>query len=276
LSGKLKQDLKYQADDEFMMHEKAVVSICFSPDSEYLASGSTDGKIKVWQIRTGKCLRRYENAHTGAVNSLVFTKDSSQLLSSSQDQTIRIHGLKSGKTLKVFRGHKSFVNDAIFNQEGNRVISAGSDATVKIWDTKTTDCLNSFRPVQETTGVEIPVISVRLLPNNPEQLVVLNRSHLIYIMTIKGKIHKTLASSSTTDNGTAGSPFVCCLFSPKGDWLYAVSEDKTLHCFDMNNNGKLEHTMKVHEKDVTALSHHPHQNLLATISLEGTVKFWKP
>lgn len=34
-------------DERFMMHDKAVLSITFSRDGEYLASGSQDGKVKV-------------------------------------------------------------------------------------------------------------------------------------------------------------------------------------------------------------------------------------
>lgn len=33
--------------DAFMMHDEAVLCIAFSKDSEMLASGSQDGKIKV-------------------------------------------------------------------------------------------------------------------------------------------------------------------------------------------------------------------------------------
>lgn len=47
LTGRLKKDLQYQADEQFMMHESAVIALAVSRDSELLASGSNDGKIKV-------------------------------------------------------------------------------------------------------------------------------------------------------------------------------------------------------------------------------------
>ncbi|KAG2254126.1 hypothetical protein Bca52824_084262 [Brassica carinata] len=131
ISGKLKKDLQYQAEETFMMHDEAVLCIDFSKDSEMLASGSQDGKIKVWRIRTGLCFRRLERAHSEGVTSLTFSRDGTQLLSTSFDHTARIHGLKSGKLLKEFRGHTSYVNNAIFTSDGTRVITASSDCTVK-------------------------------------------------------------------------------------------------------------------------------------------------
>ena len=46
LTGRLKKDLQFQADEQFMMHDTAVLALAFSRDSELLASGSQDGKIK--------------------------------------------------------------------------------------------------------------------------------------------------------------------------------------------------------------------------------------
>ncbi|KAG5049402.1 hypothetical protein JHK85_010505 [Glycine max] len=96
ISGKLKKDLQYQADEVFMMHDDVVLCVDFSTDSEMLSSGSQDGKIKVWRIRTGQCLQRLERVHSQGVTSVSFSRDGSQLLITSFDSTARIHGLKSG------------------------------------------------------------------------------------------------------------------------------------------------------------------------------------
>jgi len=272
-SGKLKKDMKYQSEDEFMMHEESVLCLCFSSDSDNLATGSQDGKIKVWQIATGKCVRKFESAHSKGVACITFAKDGSQLLTGSFDNTARIHGLKSGKTIKIFRGHGSFVNECIFNQDGNKIITASSDGTIKIWDSKTTDCLLTFgpasalgNPLKETT-----IHSVALNPKNPEQIIVCNRSPALFIMNLKGQVVKTLIQPDST----VQSDFLCFLITPRGDWLYGITEDNVLHCFNMSTF-KQDHSMKVHEKEVLGMCHHPHMNLLATFGQEGLLKLWKP
>ncbi len=88
-TGKIRKDLKYQAQENFMMMEDAVLCMNFSRDSEMLASGAQDGKVKIWKIQSGQCLRRYEKAHNKGVTSILFSKDSSQILTTSFDQVIR-------------------------------------------------------------------------------------------------------------------------------------------------------------------------------------------
>lgn len=270
ISGKLKKDLQYQAEETFMMHDEPVLCVDFSRDSEMIASGSTDGKIKVWRIRTAQCLRRLEHAHSQGVTSVSFSRDGSQLLSTSFDSTARIHGLKSGKMLKEFRGHTSYVNDATFTNDGTRVITASSDCTVKVWDLKTTDCLQTFKPPPPLRGGDASVNSVFIFPKNTEHIVVCNKTSSIYIMTLQGQVVKSFSSGKRE-----GGDFVAACISPKGEWIYCVGEDRNMYCFSYQS-GKLEHLMTVHDKEIIGVTHHPHRNLVATFSDDHTMKLWKP
>jgi WD40 repeat-containing protein SMU1 len=89
-SGKLRGDLGYQARDEFMLHDDAVLAAAVSRDSELLATGGKDGKIKVWRLASGECVRRFAQAHgDGGVTCLDFYRDGSQLLSGGYDGVAR-------------------------------------------------------------------------------------------------------------------------------------------------------------------------------------------
>jgi len=253
-----------------MMMEEAVLGLTFSRDSKMLATGSEGGNIYVWKITTGQCLRKFEKAHSKEVTSLMFSKDDSQLLSASFDMTVRIHGLKSGKTLKEFRGHSSYVNCVTFSPDGHQVLSASSDGTVKVWNTKTTECQNTFKSLGGTSGGDVHINSVHVMPKNMDQIVVCNRTNTVVIMNMQGQIVRSFSSGKRE-----GGDFICCSVSPRGEWIYCVGEDFILYCFS-TTTGKLERTLNIHEKDVIGLTQHPHQNLLATFSEDGLLRIWKP
>ncbi len=70
-------------------HKEKVTSLAFSQDNNFLASGSADQTIKIWDLRTGKLVSTL-SAHTGTVKDLLFTPDGKRLISASSDKTVKI------------------------------------------------------------------------------------------------------------------------------------------------------------------------------------------
>ncbi|XP_055356503.1 WD40 repeat-containing protein SMU1-like [Paramacrobiotus metropolitanus] len=269
LTGKLRKDLKYQANDAPMMMDATVLALAFSRDMEMLASGDKNGKIFIWKVQTGQTIRKFDAAHSKGVTSLEFSRDNTQILSGSFDHTMRIHGMKSGKILKEFRGHTSFVNDVHFTIDGHHAISGSSDGSIRVWSARTGECQHTFKPLTNL-AIEVPINSIHLNPKNTEQIIVCNRANTLTIMNLQGQIIRTLTSGKR-DKGD----FVCAVLSPRGDWIYAVAEDGVMYCFNALTE-KLERTLTVHDKEVIGVCHHPFQNVMCTYSADGIIKLWRP
>jgi len=277
----LRKDLSYQEEGSFMMHEKAVIGIAFSKDSELLATGSQDGQLKVWRVASGQCVRRYDKAHKEGITFISWSKDSTQILTASFDQTARAHGLKSGKTLKEFRGHTSYVNSAVYTRDGAKVVTGSSDGNLIVFDAKTTEQINTITPPPPphlSSTVNYAVNSALVAPQPPGQygdsddalVFVCTRTNVIQMMNLQGQVLKSF-TSGRREKGD----FVAMTLSPKGEWLYAVAEDHKLYCFSTITGG-LENTLKVAEKEVIGLTHHPSRNVVAAHSSDGTLAFLKP
>ncbi|KAK9792254.1 hypothetical protein WJX73_008889 [Symbiochloris irregularis] len=270
MTGKLRKDLEFQAEERFMMHDGAVLALNFSRDSELLVSGSQDGKLKVWKVRTGQCLRRFDAAHTEGVTCVCMSRDGSHVLSASFDGLVRVHGIKSGRLLKEFRGHTSYVNSAIYSPDGAQVISGSSDGTVRVWDGRTCEVVLAMKPPQAPAGGEPAVAAVILLPQNSEHLLVISRSSTACILTLKGQVVKTMTSGKAT-----GGDFVGACLSPRGEWLNCLGEDGIVYSFAVAP-GRLDNYLDVVEgKGAIGLTHHPHRNLVATWAVDGALKVWK-
>jgi WD40 repeat protein len=58
-----------------------------------VATGSTDGSIKLWDLRSSRLIQYYE-AHQGAVTDLSFHPSGNFLLSSSLDTSLKVRGVQ--------------------------------------------------------------------------------------------------------------------------------------------------------------------------------------
>lgn len=261
--------------DEFMMHDVSVTAEAFSRDGELLATGSEDGKVKVWKVSTGICIRRFDNAHSQGIQSIMFSRDGTQLLTASFDHLVRIHGLKSGNTLKEFRGHQSYVNTAFFSSDGSKVISTSSDGTLKIWSAKTAECLQTVKPPSESYATEVDIVSALLAPNasgTGEDIIVCTRTSDMHRVSMGGEVLLTYKGDPFNDKKVGN--FVACTLSMRGKWLYGVTDKGFIASFTAAT-GELETSMQICNADAFGIAHHPHRNIVATYGSDRYVRLWK-
>lgn len=269
-TGKLRKDLKYQAEDELMLHEDAVQCLSFSRDSELIVSGSKDGKIKIWRLFTGDCVVRFDSAHTEGVTSVSFKGDGSQVLSSSLDRSVRIHGIRSGRQLKQFTGHESYVHKAIYSQDNSHIISCSTDGTVKVWNVKSADCVHSFVPTT-SPGRDLTVHNICLNPSAADEMFICTESSQIFCTKLDGSMVRTYTPQLRRDQQ---SNFINLVLSARGQFLYAVTDTSVLYVFDIGT-GDVVHVARVHAGEVLGLAHHPHRNILTTYSSDRTLRIWR-
>lgn len=132
-------------------HDAPVYVCKVDPTSTYLASGSADGVVKVWDIVRGYVTHVFKG-HGGVVSALAFNypknpslvnqSQKMQLVTASVDTRIRIFDLTaiaqkaSGthKPVAVLEGHVSVPRGLDVSPEGKWLISGGRDSVVLIWD----------------------------------------------------------------------------------------------------------------------------------------------
>ena len=73
----------------FKGHVSHVFSVAISPDEKKVISGSDDGTVRLWDVKTGKQVMCLEG-HTGGVRAVAYSPDGKRVVSGSDDTTVRI------------------------------------------------------------------------------------------------------------------------------------------------------------------------------------------
>ena len=110
-----------------------VLSVAYSPDGKYLATGDEKGAIALRSAEDGSVIGAL-SGHRAEVVALAFTPDGRRLLSGSYDKTVRLWDVAQRKEVFQFTGHLGRVRDVCVSHDGKIGASASSDELLKVWD----------------------------------------------------------------------------------------------------------------------------------------------
>lgn len=235
-------------------HTKPVLDVDFGGPrgGTLLASCSSDLTIKLWDPSDEYKNIRTLPGHDHSISSIRFIPSGAAgaplsgntLVSASRDKTLRIWDVTTGYCLKTLKGHTDWVRCVTPSIDGRWLLSAGKDQIPRLWDTATGEVKITFLGHEHvlecvafapsTAYVHLASIASYKKPppisSSGEFIATGGRDKIIKIWDNRGTCHKTLVGH---DNWVRG-----LVFHPGGRYLLSVSDDKTIRCWDLSQEGK--------------------------------------
>ena len=111
-------------------HRTDIRTLSLSSDDALLASGS-NGSLKVWNVKTTKCLRTMD---CGYSICSAFLPGDRHIVVGTKSGDIHLYDVGSSTLLETFKAHSSEVWGVAVRPDGKGLVSGGADKDVKFWD----------------------------------------------------------------------------------------------------------------------------------------------
>jgi WD40 repeat protein len=125
--GKLVHKLRLTMREQITM-------LCFSSDNKYLAGAGNDSQISLWDLTTGKRIRRYDIQD--ALTSMTFAPKSHKLVTGT-NQGVSFWDLTSDEEVAKYTIDEIYGCAIAFSPDGATLATSGKDHAVLLWDVGT-------------------------------------------------------------------------------------------------------------------------------------------
>lgn len=119
-------------------HGARIEGVAFSPDGTAAVSSCINGRIALWELRSGTLIREFRG-HESGVLEVTFNRDGTHLASASKDGTVRIWETSTGQELRTYRGKGDWFSAVRFTPDGQKVFAGGGnkdDFDLYVWEVR--------------------------------------------------------------------------------------------------------------------------------------------
>jgi WD40 repeat protein len=240
------------------LHRHWVYCVAFSPDGQYIVSGSEDKTVRLWNLQ-GNPVGQPFQGHDDAVLSVAFSPDGQYIVSGSEDKTVRLWNLQGHLIRQLFQGYEDFITSVAFSPDGQYIVSGSNYGTLRLWDIEGNPHRQSFQ------GHEYFITSVAFSPDG-QYVVSGSRDETVRLWDIEGN-----PQGQPFRGHDAGVNSVA--FSPDGQMIVTGSGDKTVRLWDIEGNPQGQ-PFRGHDAGVNSVAFSPDGQMIVTGSGDKTVRLW--
>jgi len=233
-------------------------AVAWSPDGWRLATGLSDGTIRLFDPVSGAEVQRLEG-HGGTVLSVAWDTAGGRLASGGDDGSVRVWDVAAGAEVQRLEGHGYYVLSVAWDPAGGHLASGGDDGSVRVWD------LATGAEVQRLEGHGGWVESVawdpaggRLASGGHDGSVRLwDLATGVEVLRLEG--HGGWVESVAWD--------------PAGGRLASGGQDGNVRVWDLATGAEVQR-LEGHLGDIESVAWHPAGGRLASGGQDGNVRVW--
>lgn len=115
-------------------HTSDVNCVTWHTNSLYLATGSDDTTVRLWDLRSARKVRAFRNACAPISCIDIAPTTGSLIAAGTENGTIHVWDISSSKPLAILQGHRGAVHSLSLSADGTALVSGGADCAVRVWD----------------------------------------------------------------------------------------------------------------------------------------------
>ena len=266
----------------------------FPPDGSTLASGTEDGKVRLWDVATGSAVPQPSWVHSNPVTAVAFSPDGTLLaygtgaklqlwemesgrnattastsfiasMAFSPDGTILALGLAeravqlwdvtTRRTIATLKGHEDWVTSVAFSPDGKTLGAAsGYGSEIKLWDMATGNAAALKEHAYWVNFVRLSPDGVLLAVGSGDRVTLWNVATGTAIQVLMGDGQWATSAAFSSDGGTL-----------------AVAQGSGVKLWDLETE---THIILEAEHRAGSVAFSPNGATLAAGLLDGTVQLW--
>ncbi len=117
-------------------HNQWILTVALSPDNRFLATGSVDTEVNLWDLTSQRVEPIALEGHSAAVRALVFSDGGKWFVSAGDDGVARLWDVSSpAMSSKLLRGQDAAIEQVLFSPGPlpDYLVAVGQDVNARLW-----------------------------------------------------------------------------------------------------------------------------------------------